>query len=131
MLYGDFMAGVSDDPWQVIPTAWVDMAMARWVDKSPKGIMDSLGIDVARGGQDETLIQRRHGMWFDMPLAYPGLQTPDGPAVAGLSIAAARDKAPMHIDVIGVGSSPYDFLKQANQQVIGVNGSEKSNKTDR
>jgi hypothetical protein len=27
MLYGDFKAGVQDDPWQVIPTAWVEAAM--------------------------------------------------------------------------------------------------------
>jgi hypothetical protein len=131
MLLGDFMAGVADDPWQVIPTAWVDAAMSRWQDKSPKGVMSSMGIDVARGGQDETIIARRHLMWFDKPIAYPGAQTPDGPATAGLCISACRDKAPMHIDVIGVGSSPYDFLRQANQQVIGVNVAEKAKQLDK
>jgi hypothetical protein len=50
--------------------------------------------------------------------------------VAGLVIAAKRDGAPIHIDVIGVGSSPYDFLKEANQQVIGVNGSETATMRD-
>ncbi|MFV0245741.1 MAG: hypothetical protein ACK5IB_12070, partial [Qingshengfaniella sp.] len=30
MLYGDFRAGIEDDPWQVIPTAWVEAAQARW-----------------------------------------------------------------------------------------------------
>jgi hypothetical protein len=39
-----------------------------------------------------------------------GKETPDGPTVAGLTIAAKRDDAPIHIDVIGVGASPYDFL---------------------
>jgi hypothetical protein len=126
MLYGDFMAGVMDDPWQVIPTAWVDAAMERWTDRSPKGEMDSMGVDVARGGQDSTIIMRRHGMWLDRPLAYPGAQTPDGPAVAGLVIAALRDNSPIHIDVIGVGSSPYDFLVQANQQIEGVNVAERA-----
>jgi hypothetical protein len=29
MLKGDFAAGVKDDPWQVIPTNWVEAAMAR------------------------------------------------------------------------------------------------------
>jgi len=131
MLHGDFMAGVTDDPWQVIPTDWVDRAMDRWADRYPKGDMDSLGCDVARGGKDETVIARRHGMWFDKPLVYAGQQTPDGPAVAGLCISALRDQAPIHIDVIGVGSSPYDFLVQAQQQVLGVNVSEKSVQTDR
>lgn len=131
MLYGDFQAGIEDDPWQVIPTAWVEAAMARWKPILPKPRMDSMGVDVARGGRDNTVIARRHGMWFDEALAYPGTQTPDGPTVAGLVIAAARDGAPIHLDVIGVGSSPYDFLNNANQHVLGVNVAEKAAGTDK
>jgi hypothetical protein len=131
MLYGDFQAGVQDDPWQVIPTAWVEAAMARWKPLLPKPTMDSVGVDVARGGRDNTVIARRHGMWFDEALAYPGTQTPDGPTVAGLVIAAGRDGAPIHLDVIGVGSSPYDFLNNAHQYVLGVNVSEKALGTDK
>jgi hypothetical protein len=93
--------------------------------------MDSVGVDVARGGKDNTIIARRHGMWFDEPLKFPGKDTPDGPTVAGLTIGAIRDSAPIHIDVIGVGASPYDFLMQAKQQVLGVNVSEKSLATDK
>ena len=131
MLYGDFMAGIEDDPWQVIPTKWVEIAQARWKLLDVKPPMDSLGVDVARGGRDNTIIARRHGMWFDEALVYPGSATPDGPKVAGLSIAAVRDQAPIHIDVIGVGASPYDFLNQANQQVIGVNVSESAGGLDK
>lgn len=131
MLNGDFSAGIEDDPWQVIPTAWVEAAMARWkpLDRLPE--MDSLGVDVARGGKDETVLARRHGMWFDQPLVYPGSQTPDGPATAGLVMAALRNRAPIHIDVIGVGSAPFDFLTEARQQVIGVNVAEKSTARDK
>ena len=28
VLHGDFTAGIQDDPWQVIPTAWVEASMA-------------------------------------------------------------------------------------------------------
>ena len=131
MLYGDFQAGIEDDPWQVIPTAWVESAMARWKPKDKKPRMDSVGCDVARGGKDNTIIARRHDMWFDEPLAYAGSQTPDGPSVAGLVISAIRDGAPIHLDVIGVGSSPYDFLNNADQFVLGVNVSEKALGTDK
>jgi hypothetical protein len=124
MLNGDFQAGMEDDPWQVIPTAWVEAAQARWKKPDKLPTMDSLGVDVARGGRDNTIIGRRHGMWFDEPLAYPGSQTPDGPTVAGLVLAAGRDRAPVHIDVIGVGASPYDFLRDAGQQVLGINVAE-------
>jgi len=79
---------------------------------------------VARGGRDSTILARRHGMWFDEALVYPGTATPDGPKVAGLTMAALRDQAVIHIDVIGVGSSPYDFLNEAGQQVVGVNVAE-------
>ena len=124
MLNGDFSAGMEDDPWQVCPTTWVEEAMKRWKKPDKLAPMDSMGVDVARAGKDRTILARRHGMWFDQPLVYPGTQTPDGPTVAGLCIAALRDHAVMHIDVIGVGSSPYDFLNEANQQVVGVNVSE-------
>lgn len=130
MLKGDFNAGVEDDPWQVIPTAWVEAAQARWSKPHKLDPMDSMGIDVARGGRDNTVIARRHGMWFDEALTYPGSETPNGPMVAGLCIGAMRDSAPMHIDVIGVGASPYDFLVQAKQQITGVNVAEKSLGTD-
>lgn len=131
MLYGDFNAGVSDDAFQVIPTAWVQAAMDRWTDLPKKPPMDALGVDVARGGADNTVLARRHGMWFDKPLAYPGKETRDGPSVAALAIAAARDGAVINIDVIGVGSSPYDFLVDANQDVVGVNVSEASAARDK
>jgi hypothetical protein len=126
MLKGDFLAGMTADPWQVIPTLWIEIAQARWKHKDVKPEMDSMGVDVARGGKDCTTIARRHGNWFDEMLSYPGTQTPDGPTVAGLVIAGLRDSAPIHIDVIGVGASPYDFLRTAKQQVIGVNVAEKS-----
>ncbi|MDY7579366.1 terminase [Herbaspirillum sp. RTI4] len=130
MLKGDFMAGIEDDAMQLIPTAWVEAAQARWMDFYPKPPMTSVGIDVARGGKDKTVIARRHEMWFDKALVYPGTQTPDGPTVAGLTMAATRDGAAMHIDIIGVGASPYDFLNSNGQHVIGINVSEKATATD-
>ncbi len=132
LLYGDFNAGMEDDPWQVIPTAWVDIAMARWKPRDVKGPMKSIGVDVARGGKDNTVISRRHdGWWFDELLAYPGTATPDGPLVMALTLKERRDNAPVHIDVIGVGSSPYDFLRAANVQVVPVNVAESATTTDK
>jgi hypothetical protein len=132
MLYGDFKAGLQDSEWQVCPSAWVDAAMDRWKPHEVRTRMLGTGVDVARGGADFTVIARRHvDWWFDKPLTYPGASTPDGPTVAGLVIAATRDRAPCHIDVIGVGASPYDFLINARQQTMGVNVSEKSLALDR
>lgn len=131
MLYGDFQAGIKDDPWQVIPTEWVRIAQERWKRPDRLEPMDSMGIDVARGGDDDTTIARRHGYWYDELVVEPGSATPDGPRVAGLAIANQRDQAPMHIDIIGVGASPYDFLAQANLPVYGINVAEGSTAKDK
>lgn len=132
MLHGDFAAGVGADPWQVIPTEWVKAAMARWEPRKPgaEGPMNSVGADVARGGRDETIIARRHASWYAEMLAYPGAGTPDGPSAAGVILSAQRQAAPIHVDVIGIGASVYDFLHDAGVQVIGVNGAEKSAERD-
>lgn len=131
MLYGDFNAGIEDDAMQVIPTAWVEAAQKRWVKPLVIPEMDSVGVDVARGGGDKTVISRRHGWWFDELLKYPGTATPNGPTAAAFVIAATRNGAPQHVDVIGVGSSVYDFLISANQQALGVNVSEAAVGTDK
>lgn len=132
MLLGDFHAGMGEDPWQVIPTKWVEEAVERWVaNPRPKPEMDNLGVDVARGGKDETVIQARHDWWYAMPIGHPGEDTPDGPKTAGLVMGAMRDGANIHIEVNGVGASPYDFLKEANQPVTGVDVSVATNDTDK
>ena len=131
MLFGSFEAGMTDDAFQVIPTAWVERAMARWKDRSPKGEMSSLGVDVARGGQDYTCLAPRHGNWYDHITKVPGKETPSGQHVVGQVVAIRRNAAPIHIDVIGVGAAPYDLMVGAEMQVIGVNVAEKSTASDK
>jgi hypothetical protein len=121
MLHGDFHAGVEDDPWQVIRTEWVEAAQRRWKKPYVLPEMDSMGVDVAMGGRDDTVIARRHGSWFDEPIVHPGKECVDGPTVAGLVLAATRNQAVIHIDLFGVGAKPFGYLMQLQQQVIGVN----------
>jgi len=121
MLYGDMSAGIEDDRWQVIPSAWVRAAMDRW--KKPEGRyspMDSIGADPARGGKDNTVLARRHALWFDELLVYAGKDTPDGQTVMAMIVANVRDRAVIHIDVDGIGASPYDLLNEAGFQVVGL-----------
>lgn len=132
MLNGDFQAGMEDDPWQVIPTAWVDAAMDRWIDRPrPLPEMDSLGVDVARGGKDQTVIMQRHDWWYAKPLRFDGTETPDGPKVAGLVISATRNNAIQHVELNGVGASPVDFLSEAGQPVQAIDVSLATNETDK
>lgn len=136
MLLGDFEAGMEDDPWQVIPTAWVEAAMARWKRRSPKGEQMALGVDVARGGKDNTIIAPRYKhpecpRYFDELEVHPGTATPTGAKTAGLVIGSHRHRAPILIDVIGVGASPYDKLNESNQPVYGINVAERAKGMDK
>lgn len=133
MLFGDFKAGLGDDPWQVFPTEWVRAAMARWEPRKPgaEGPMSAMGVDCARGGIDEHVQARRHGTWFAQLQAYPGVAVPDGSTAAGLVLAAARNGCPIHVDVIGIGASVYDSLNEAGVHVVGINGAQSSSEMDK
>jgi len=132
MLEGSFKAGREDDPWQVIPGDWVAAAQQRWRARAkPKTPMTALGLDPARGGRDETVMIARHDNWFAQPLAYPGAETPDGPAVAALAVAAMRNGCGVVVDVIGVGASVYDHLSGNGVPCLAFNGAERSMARDR
>ena len=82
------------------------------------------------GSRDKTDIARRHGYWFDEALSYPGSATPDGPTVAGLTIAARRDNAPIHLDVIGVAAPRMTSCAKPGCRSSGVNVAESATTTD-
>jgi hypothetical protein len=126
LLNGDFKAGMEDDEWQVIPTAWIDAAMARWKPRDAKGEMDTLGCDPAMGGKDKFVLAPRHGTWFDQLIRTPGSEVPDGQTGAALVIKHRRDRAVINIDVVGWGSSTYNMLEENEVQCHPVNGAAKS-----
>lgn len=134
MLYGDFAAGREDHAYQVIPTAWVQAAQKRW-EETPKpkdAPLSCIGVDVARGGNDNTILAPRYGAWFDKFAVYSGRETPDGESVAQLVIKMRlTHKCPVNVDVIGVGASVYDSLKRyIGFAVIPMNSSEGSEAKD-
>ena len=134
-LHGDFSAAIGADPWQVIPTDWVRAAQARWLAQDgPTSPLSSVGVDCARGGKDKTSCARKFGNWIDV-MAWPGRDTRDGPTVAGLVHGhlggASFDW--MNVDVIGIGSSPYDSLKDMydSSSVNPINAGAGSKHVDR
>lgn len=115
LLFGDFSIKADDNPWQVIPTAWVEAAQKRWEESSrPELALKAVGVDVARGGRDETCIAKLYGEYFEL-ITYPGSETKDGPEVKDKVMLAMVDDriAPVWVDAIGVGGSAYDFLHQS------------------
>jgi len=105
MLQGDFAAKQEDDPWQIIPTQWILAAQARW-QATPPGPLDALGVDVARGGRDRTVVAPRHGVWFGPLQAFAGSETPDGGAVVARLVPGLTTRAAVQIDVIGECAQP-------------------------
>lgn len=114
LLHGDFLAGRKDDPYQVIPTEWVLLAQERWRKNSdkPKGQMLHMGVDVAQGGADVTVIAPLYGARFETLIREKGKDTPDGPSVAQMILAHRRNDCGVTIDLTGGwGGSARDHLK--------------------
>lgn len=111
--WGKFGITGSDDIWQVIPTQWLVDAQKRWIEQGkPDLALRSLGVDPSRGGDDEFVIAKLYGSWFDNLITHSGQSTPDGIIGAKYVTDALGDEnAIIGLDVIGIGSSVYDQLK--------------------
>ena len=111
LLYGDFGAGREDNPYQLIPTEWVEQAIARFDARNTALPLAAIGVDVARGGNDNTVLTLRFGNWFDVQRVYAGSTTRSGDVVAQHVLnARGHSGCRVNIDVIGVGSSVFDNL---------------------
>lgn len=102
LLHGDFTAGQIDGIDQAIPTEWVRLSQQRWQPVRPPNIpMCALGVDVAQGGTDQTVIATRFDGWYAPLEAIPGSQTPGGFDVAGRVITKRHDQAKVVLDLGG------------------------------
>ena len=134
LLYGDFAIGLDDDEWQVIPSAWVRAAQARWTERPPDDApLDQIGADVAQGGKDNTLIARRHGAWFSEPEIHPGVTVPDAKHNADHVERALAAGGVAYIDADGIGASTYHLLvpKFGRRRVRAYKGSMRTKWRDR
>lgn len=130
---GSFSPDTQDDPWQVIPSAWIKAAQARWFSSPPEGVpMTAVAADVAQGGPDRTQIQARYGSWYSRFSSYPGKDTPDGPTVAGLIIKEMRDRCRVVVDAGGgYGGDTLTQLAHADVDCFGFKGGDGSRSTTR
>lgn len=136
MLYGDFSVTLTDAPMQLFPADWVRAATARYeaIKDTPalaNTPMLAMGVDVARGGADSTVIVARRGNVFLPPQLVPTTEARTGPEVGSTVIRARRDRATIVVDANGVGASVYDYLvSQTNlepgEDVRAYVGSERS-----
>jgi hypothetical protein len=129
---GDFSAGIKDDAYQVIPTAWIEEAQKRWKPKPPREQMTALGVDVAQGGEDWTVVAPRYGGWYDRLTRKPGRECRDGTAVAAMIITVRRNACPVVVDCGGGwGTEAYGALKEQGIPAEAYKGIAPSNATTR
>lgn len=142
LLMGGFKTQFRDDDNQLIPTAWIKAAQARW---KPDGWreyeMTAMALDPAGGGADAAVLAWRHGGWY-APLvalkaddAKPGedqnaaaeraLRRASGMA-AGV-IIHRRANAPVIIDMGGgYGGDVMSRLKENGVPYLAFNGANRS-----
>lgn len=140
LLKGKFGAYRTVDPFQLIRSEWVRAAQERWNKTEVPDVIKSLGVDVARGGNDKTVISVLRQERFDELKKYPGVSTPDGGTVAMLVDQCLpkpeKDKTidmmpSIAVDVIGVGASAYDHIAKDKPFAMAVNFGAGSDGTDR
>jgi hypothetical protein len=125
---------------QVIPTAWIVAAMDRWIaymgtksldygnaltiyrTKNQSPNMSAMGVDPSRGGDDETAIAIRFNDWIAPLHLTKGKYVEDGDAVRDIIQGLRIGNPQINIDVVGVGSSPYDSCKKMGWSVMPING---------
>jgi hypothetical protein len=124
---GDFSVGLKDDPYQVIPTAWIEAAQQRWTPTPPREHMTAIGLDVAQGGDANSVAAPRYGGWYAKLTRKPGRECQKGEAVAAMVVTVRRNNCPVIVDVGGGwGAEAYGSLKENGIPCVAYLGNKPS-----
>ena len=124
LISGDFMRARQDTEFQTIPTDWIRAAQSRWKSTPPVGVpMCAIGVDVAQGGADRTVLASRYDGWYAPLVAVPGKDTPDGKTVAGLVVTHRGNEAKRIVDIGGGwGGDAYAALRENGIDAVSYMG---------
>ncbi len=122
---GEFHAGEED---AVIPLSWVEAAVDRWLAWDDAGRPDLpgrrlIGVDVARGGGDSTVLAHRRGgcvTHLQVHHAEDTMRT-----TARVQVALEQGVTAV-VDSIGVGAGVVDRLRELHESVLPYTGSAKT-----
>lgn len=122
---GEFAATGEDS---VIPLTWVEQAVERWQTFDGEGIgRTTWGLDVARYGEDRTVLARYTGRVVEALTYWPKQDTMQ--TTGRVVMAVPRDQ-PIAVDVIGVGAGVFDRLRELSFAALDVNVGAASDLTD-
>jgi hypothetical protein len=131
---GEFHAGDEDS---VIPLAWAEAAVERWLEWDlagrPGTEMDfprTVGVDVARFGQDKTVLAPRRGAVItELRRSVKEDTMATAGRVKGVIDADDGHTTPV-VDVIGIGAGVVDRLREQGHTVIAFNASAGTDRRD-
>lgn len=121
---GDF-PDISDDT--LIPLHWIERAQNNIMTP---GADHELAVDVARYGDDESVIYERRGSRARVHSFYRQLDTME---LTGRIVKALRETGAsrVKVDVIGIGAGVVDRLKELKLPVRAINFAEKATDADK
>ena len=128
LLLGGFRAQFRDAESQLLPSAWIKAAQARWKPEGWKDFeMTAMALDPAGGGMDAAVLAWRHGGWYAPLVSLKGEQTADGSTMAGQIVIHRRANAPVIVDMGGgYGGDVTARLKENGIAYQAFNGANKS-----
>jgi hypothetical protein len=129
---GEFHAGDEDS---VIPLAWVEAAVERWhawVEAGRPALpgLRVLGVDVARGGADSTVLAYRTGVCVERLEDHHLEDTMRTTARVQGAVGAEGQMVPI-VDSMGVGGGVVDRLRELGVRVVPYTGGAKTDARDR
>lgn len=121
MLEGRFDVSRPDDEWQLLPSDWIREAQNRWTERPPeRAEMTSMGVDVAQGGVDKTVLAPLWINWFDELKVKPGAETPAPGDVVAFISQHRRHNAQVNVDM--GGGYGGGVLERLNEQFVPAFG---------
>lgn len=127
ILMGGFKTSFKDQPNQIIPTRWIQLAQERWKPFPPEHApMCALGVDCSGGGEDPMAIAHRYDSWFGPIREIPGREIPAeraGAFAAGRVSEIRRDGALVVVDMGGGYGGPlYECLASNHIEAYSYKG---------
>lgn len=119
---GEFAAADADG---VIPLTWVEAAVERWhewVAAGRPGELTCVGVDVAREGDDATVLAPRYGKAIGELRSFTRGDTME--TTGQVCRVLGERLAPAVVDVIGVGAGVFDRLREMRREAVPFNAAE-------
>lgn len=129
---GEFYAGEED---AVVPLSWVEAAVERWHEwadngRQEPGFPHTVGVDIARSGNDKTVLAIRQNNVITEIRTYTASDTMVTTGrVQG--VLEADPNCTAIVDVVGVGGGVLDRLNELGSRSQGFNAAGRTRRRDR